>query len=145
MDESERLQRIKQNIHWQDDLDKDDEKFANRIAALLNHPEIDQYCMVDAYYYDYSVIPDVISEKYNRGRDCYLIYGITIHGELVSKIVDRWDLDSNDPIIDGKVIEGERDLTPSPYMDQNFSVDLLATPCPDFLKLFNGNKCTSSD
>jgi hypothetical protein len=75
---------------------KDDEEFCNRIVHFLNDKRIDKDCFVDAYYYDYSVIPDKIKEKYNMSRDHYLIFGITDEGEMISRWVQRSDLDSYD-------------------------------------------------
>ena len=141
MDESERLQRWKDNYGWEecglDSATKDDE-IANRIAALLNHPQIDKYCMVDAYYYDFSVIPRGIQEKLQLWRDAYLIYGITTEGEMISKWVDRWDLDSVDPIRDGKVMHGESPRTNLilPEIRQMYDPKLLSTPAPEFLNMF---------
>lgn len=108
MDYSERIQRIRSSSCFDTtEIDKTDAVLANRIAALLNHPQIDEYCMVDAYYYDFSVIPRDIQKKNDFCRDCYLIFGITTEGEMVSKWVDRWDLDSNDPVMDGKVVRSK--------------------------------------
>lgn len=105
MDDSERIERLKSVCSCElEERRQTDEAFANRIAALLNHPKIDQYCMVDAYYYDFAVIPKGVQKDLDLWRDCYLIYGITIEGEMVSKWVERYDLDSTDPIVNGKVI-----------------------------------------
>lgn len=140
MDESERLQRLRQN-HYDEERDILDKELAERIAGLLNHPQIDKYCMVDAYYYDFSVIPHGVQESLNLWRDCYLIYGITYEGEMVSKWVDRWDLDSEDPIVDGKVVHNEKPANGSafvvPEIKQCFDPKLLSTPAPEFLKIFN--------
>jgi len=103
MDDSERLQRLRQN-HYDEERDIFDKEFADRIADLLNHTDIDKYCMVDAYYYDFSVIPEDVQEKFHFWHDVYLIYGITTKGEIVSKWVDRWELDSSVPIVDGNVM-----------------------------------------
>src|SRR5580692_11260210 len=99
MDESERTERLK-GSRYLDEHDRigEDEKFAERICAILNDPRVDKYCMVDAYYYDFSVIPRAVKERLDLGRDCYLIFGITNEGDIVSKWVDRWDLDSPDPV-----------------------------------------------
>ena len=107
MDESERLQRYRREYD-KEEADKADEELANRIADLLNHPQIDKYCMVDAYYYDFSVIPREIQEMNHFYRDMYLLFGITTEGEVVTEWIERYDLDSFDPIVDGKVIPGER-------------------------------------
>lgn len=143
MSESERLQRAKRHTnHECDDCDveKDDEELAVRIAELLNHPQIDKYCMIDAYYYDFSVIPRGIQEKLQLWRDCYLIFGITTEGEMVSKWVDRWDLDSTDPIIDGKVMHNTKPRTnmPPPEVKQFFDSALLSTPVPDIVSKLLG-------
>lgn len=123
MDESERLQRYRREYE-KEMVDEDDVKFSERIAALLNHPAIDKHCMVDAYYYDFSVIPHEIQQKFNFYRDVYLIFGVTTFGEIVSKWVERWDLDSSDEIVDGKVIHKERALGGT------------TMPVPDFIKMF---------
>jgi hypothetical protein len=142
MDDSERLQRYKRNREcFEVESNVLDEELADRIACLLNHPQIDKYCMVDAYYYDFSVIPRAIQEKLNLWRDAYLIFGITTEGEIVSKWVDRWDLDSPDPILEGKVMHGERPrikMVPSEVCI-SFDPKLLSTPVPDFIsKMFGG-------
>lgn len=106
MSDSERLQRYKQNIEC-DDKNETDNEIALRIFALLNNSKLDKYCIVDAYYYDFSVIPQKIQDIYNFYRDVYLIFGITIEGEIISKWVDRWDLDSSDEIVNGEVVKGK--------------------------------------
>ncbi len=98
MQDSERLQRFKGNG---DNLKKEDEEFSSRIFDLLNHPKITKHCMVDAYYYDYSVIPRHLQGKFYR--DMYLIYGITEDGEIFSKWVERYDLDSDVKIENGEL------------------------------------------
>jgi hypothetical protein len=136
MNKSERIQRIQDNRYLEcEEIDQIDETFANRIVALLNHSQINKHCMVDAYYYDFSVIPRDIKERLNLWRDCYLIFGITTEGEIVSKWADRWDLDSNDPIVDGKVIRSEKycDNRNVPNIRQRFNPNLLSTPCPDLI------------
>lgn len=142
MSESERLQRLKEHRgdydYSNDDLEKKDQELAERIRALLNHPKLDDYCMVDAYYYDFSEIPDELHEKLNLWCDCYLIYGITIEAELVSKWVTRSALDSGDPIVDGKVVSRPNQKTVSislpPKIMQGFNPDLLSTPILDLKK-----------
>ena len=96
--------------------------------------------MVDAYYYDFSVIPNAIQDKLQLWRDAYFIYGITTEGEMISKWVDRWDLDSIDPIVDGKVMHGKnpRVNTPIPLIDQYFDSRLLSTPLPAVVKKLLG-------
>lgn len=144
MDESERIQRLRDNRNLEfHEADQIDETFSARISALLNNADIDKNCMVDAYYYDFSAIPRGIQESLNLWRDCYLIYGITRKGEMVSKWVDRWDLDSEDPIVDGKVMHRERSPNDGgfvvPEINQRYNPKLLSTPAPDFLtRLFGG-------
>jgi hypothetical protein len=134
MNESERLQRYRRECTLEC-ADDNDLKFSDRIAALLNHPQIDKYCMIDAYYYDFSVIPRGIQERLNLWRDTYFIFGITIEGEIVSKWVDRWALDSNDEIVNGEVIKNDKTLNISvPKITQSFNKDLLSTPCFDLFK-----------
>lgn len=141
MDESERLQRYRRQFdkEW---ADEDDIKLSDRISVLLNHPQIDKYCMVDAYYYDFSVIPRDIQEKLQLWRDAYLIFGITTEGEIISKWVDRWDLDSIDPIRDGKVMHGKtpRTNTPLPEINQNYDPNLLSTPVPNIMSKIFGDR-----
>lgn len=144
MDESERLQRIKQRRSYYDlgayHLEDEDDALADRIVALLNHPKIDSDCMVDAYYYDFSVIPDEIRQKNNFYRDMYMLFGITTEGEVVTKWVERYDLDCDYPIVNGTVIKPEKkgDITipTPPQILQCFDKDLLSTPCTEFSKLF---------
>lgn len=132
MDESERIQRLKDNRHLEaHEMDALDQKFAARILALLNDPAIDKDCLVDAYYYDFSVIPHGVQERLNLWRDCYLIFGITTEGEMVSMWVDRWDLDSDDPIVDGEVIRSDKPIF-VPEIRQSFDPKLLSTPAPDW-------------
>lgn len=135
MDESERLQRLRQN-HYNEDRDVLDEEIARRILLLLDHPKIDKYCMVDAYYYDFSVIPRDIQDRFQLYRDCYIIFGITTEGEVVSKWIDRYDLDSSDEIKDGIVIKGERKNFLLPEIEQCFDANLLSTPVSDLINLF---------
>jgi hypothetical protein len=140
MDESERLERLRQN-HYDEDRDIIDEKLAQRILLLLNDSKINKFCMVDAYYYDFSVIPKGVQERLQLWRDAYLIYGITIDGEIISKWIDRWDLDSDDPIVNGEVMHNEnpkRDFI-VPEISQMFDSKLLQTPAPDFMKMFGKN------
>jgi hypothetical protein len=107
MSNSERMERMTYNYsrynYSREYADKEDVIFEDRIVALLNHPKIDRDCLVDAYYYDYSVIPHIVCEEYNFYRDMYLIYGITNDGQIVSKWVERYDLDSDKPIHNGKL------------------------------------------
>jgi len=110
MEETERMQRLRDNSNTHTDETYTDEIFAGRILALLNHCGIDNHCMVDAYYYDFSAIPEHVQARLNLWQDCYLIFGITNKGDIISKWVDRWDLDSNDSIVDGKVIRSEKKL-----------------------------------
>ena len=110
MSESARLEEYKLMIGFPDTrkhADQMDEEYAFRIRHLLNHPQIDEYCMVDAYYYDFSEIPEDIQKKHDFWIDVYLIYGITKKGEIVSRWVERWDLDSVDPIINGEVVRSK--------------------------------------
>ncbi len=146
MNESERLQRWKDNYGSEECVIESatkDEKVANRIAALLNHPQIDKYCVVDAYYYDFSVIPRSVQEKLQLWCDAYLIFGITTEGEMISKWIGRWDLDSTDPIVDGNVIHSERSCNDNsfvvPEIRNCFDPQLLSTPAPDFIKTFRGS------
>lgn len=139
MQQSERLQRMCDGRY---DLETRtlDENLSNRIILLLNNPNIDKYCMVDAYYYDFSVIPRGIQGKLQLWRDCYLIFGITTEGDVVSKWVDRWDLDSDEPIVDG-VVERQNseklcEVSIPPKINMCFDPKLLSTPNSDFIQLF---------
>lgn len=138
MDHSERIQRLKENAYLDPEENyRIDEICANRIASLLNNEKIDEFCMVDAYYYDCSVVPHEVQEKMDLWRDCYLIFGITNEGQVVSKWVDRWDLDSDDPIVDGKVIHKPYERRFVPDICQNYDRMLLRKPIPDVInKLF---------
>lgn len=101
--DSERLNRYKQS-RWDEnelEINQKDDLFASRIRALLNHPAIHEYSMVDAYYYDFSVLPEWAKDKFYR--DMYLLYGITHEGEFVTKWIERWDLDSDKPIVKGEI------------------------------------------
>ena len=133
MDESERLQRYRDGRENERDLE-----LADRIAKLLNHPGINEDCMVDAYYYDFSVIPEKIQVDLQLWRDAYLIFGITNQGEIVSKWVDRWDLDSDNEIVDGKVVKKEKKHRDENYfvpeIKQSFDPKLLSCPVPLLFK-----------
>lgn len=141
MDESERLQRYRREKQLLL-ADENDECLAYRIAALLNHPKIDEFCMVDAFYYDYSIIPDEIQKKFNFSHDVYIIFGITTDGEIISKWIDRYDLDNFYPVIDGKVIKPEnKEILPiqkiiPELMSKCYDPNLLSKPIPDFIKMF---------
>lgn len=132
MQESERITRIKENMQqFPEEYNKLDQKFAERIYALLDDPKIDEYCMVDAYYYDFCEIPVEIQKELNLWRDAYLIFGINTDGEIISKWVDRWDLDSSDPILYGKVVRKKTEFyqnISAPDIPQNFNRNLLSTP-----------------
>lgn len=133
MSESERLQRYQQHLRDYCDSSYDDSILEQRIVDLLNHPDIDRFCLVDAYYYDFSVIPREIQQKNNFYRDMYLLYGITNSGEMVTKWVERWDLDSDDEIVNGVVIVKPRIMeyemyNKPPEIKMQFNPLLLQTP-----------------
>jgi hypothetical protein len=139
MDQSERLQRYKTECtryDTQEWAEENDSSLANRIAAFLNHPQIDESCMVDAYYYDFSVIPREIQERLQLWRDSYLIFGITTEGEMITKWVDRWDFDSSDPIVDGKLFHPNTPFNNliMKKIREYYDPILLSTPMPDCTK-----------
>lgn len=104
MSDSERLLRFKENCSCSNGGNKvhiPDYIFCERILALLNHPDVDEFCMLDAYYYDFSTLPDSVRGQFFR--DMYLIFAITNKGDFVAKWVERWDLDSDLEIKNGKV------------------------------------------
>lgn len=108
MSESERLQRFKDNkssyLCREEDpnyAENEDRILAKRIRAFLNHPGIEEYSMVDAYYYDFSVIPRLLQGRFCG--DIYFLYGITEQGEIITKWVKRGDLDSDDEVVNGEV------------------------------------------
>jgi|ERR1700677_3403217 len=138
MDESERLQRYGRECN-SEYANEHDSKLSERIAKLLNHPKIDEYCMVDAYYYDFSVIPRDIQQKLQLWRDVYLIFGITTEGEIVSKWVGRYDLDSHDEIVNGKVIKSDKpfDHMIPPKIQMQIDPKLLSLPMPDMIRIFS--------
>lgn len=145
MIESERLLRFKENRFQEGiDLDNADEEFCKRIVQFLNDPRINHTCMVDAYYYDFSVIPRKIQQELQLWRDHYFIYGITDEGEFVTKWVDRWDLDSFYEVVDGKVT-GKKEQTEGrvyttvipPEISYYFDKNLLSNPEPKgFINMF---------
>jgi len=101
--ESERLERVKRsNLHIYE-RDKDDEILRERIFKLLNDSSLKSYNYVDAYYYDFSALPDKLKGKFYR--DMYLLFGINDLAQIVTKWVERYDLDSHHSVIDGKVIK----------------------------------------
>jgi len=71
-----------------------DDMLTAKIRKQLNHPEINKDCLVDAYYYDYGCLPEEYQDKFSR--DMYLIYGITTKGKMISKWIERWDLQWTD-------------------------------------------------
>ncbi len=96
MEESERMQRFKRYVSDGDiqsylNAFEDDEKLTKRIIDLLDRSDISNMNMVDAYYYDYSVLPGEMWKTCHG--DMYMIFGITDSGEMITKWVDRWDLD----------------------------------------------------
>lgn len=146
MTESERLERWKGGS--EDGRQGDDDLLAERIRLLLNHPKISKYCLVDANYYDFSVIPEGIRGRLNFSHDAYMLFGITTEGELVSKWVGRDDLDSDSPIIDGKAVHPEGipgdeypHIMPAPFI-QMFDRDLLSTASSDLIVQMFKNKKT---
>lgn len=139
MRESERHERMIDNRYLEDhEKASRDEELALRIQSFLNHPQIDEFCMVDAYYYDLCEIPDAVRGAHNIWCDCYMIFGITTEGEMITKWVDRWDLDSNDPIVDGKIMKREK-KDDSHYItgiNELFNFNLLTAPIPGFINIF---------
>jgi hypothetical protein len=112
--DSERLQRFKDRCNdWNDELDRpssdkacdEDEVLRKRIFDLLNHPKLDKYSLVDAYYYDFSSIQNLPNEILDsvHWRDAYLLFGITDDLKVVTKLVERDDLDCHYPIENGVV------------------------------------------
>jgi hypothetical protein len=71
--------------------DEHRKKVYERIWMLLGSQKVYKKD-VGAFYFDYSAIPP----HFNRVRDSYLIFGCTHEGEIISKWVDRWDLDNDD-------------------------------------------------
>lgn len=135
MNESERMLRLTENRYQEfEEADRADRILAERIIALLNHPKIDKHSIVDAFYYDSCEIPDDIQKKLKLWRDQYLVFGITSEATLISKWVDRWDLDSEYPIVDGKVIRPKKTdqsfitTTKPPLIHEKFSTVLLSAP-----------------
>ena len=96
IEDSERLQRFKRNIA---DLTveaytlayQEDETLALRIVSLLGRADITNMNLIDAYYYDYCELPEKLGR--NCLRDMYIIYGINDSGEIITKWVERGDLD----------------------------------------------------
>lgn len=140
--QSERLQRYRDSAYNEEieRINADDE-FCKRIIAFINDPRITSSCMVDAYYYDFSVIPQKIQEDLQLWRDQYFVFGISDNGDFISKWVERYDLDSDYLIVDGKVtkdleqVEGRIYTTVMPpEISFAFSKDLLSTPCPNLFK-----------
>ncbi|MES2409016.1 MAG: hypothetical protein V4509_01805 [Patescibacteria group bacterium] len=64
-----------------------DAKLEERIIALLPG---DNFEMVDAFYYDFSVLPECVQNKFHG--DMYLLFGI-FKGEIVTRWVERYELD----------------------------------------------------
>ena len=142
MMEGERLLRFKENRYIENNhAENADDELCKRIISFINDPRIDSTCFVDAFYYDFSVIPRKIQEELNLWRDQYFVFGISDEGDFISKWVERWDLDSDYEIVDGKVtknleqIEGRVYTTViPPDISQMFNKNLLSFPILDFLK-----------
>lgn len=117
---SERLSRFKED----QDYEKDD-KFKKRIHALLGCDDIfiDD---VDAQYYDFSVLPENMKDKFYR--DAYMLYGIDSKGNFHHHWIDRWGLDGCDEPFDPN-------LKP-PNILQKFNPDLLSAPAINLFGLF---------
>ncbi len=100
---SERMERLGSYNYSKSDeeLYEEDDKLCERIRLFLNHSKIDKYCLVDAYYYDFSGLPEHLKGKFYR--DMYFLYGITNDAEVITKWVERWDLDSDKSIVNGEV------------------------------------------
>ena len=100
---SERLERYRRYTFADSEIEKlsRDKELCNRIRQFLNHDDITEDSLVDAYYYNFSYLPDDL--KLVFCRDMYLIYGITETGEIISKWIGRYDLDSEISIVDGKL------------------------------------------
>lgn len=90
MSESERLERYCRN--YSGDESSEDEKFRLKLVSLLGLEKDD---FADAYYYDFSVIPYNIREEYGFCRDMYFVFGINKNGQLISKWIERYDVDKN--------------------------------------------------
>lgn len=136
--ESERLERLDQNRFNEEYYD--DRKFCDRLCAFL---EIDPHdcTLVDAAYFDFSVLPEDQYGHKIMSRDAYLVFCIKDNGEYLSRWIDRWDLDSDDPIIAGKCEHPPYDpqtTNHAPEIKQKFNPDLLSTPCPSFFDIFKG-------
>ncbi len=118
-----------------------DRVLKKRIVDLLNHDDIDETCYVDAEYYDCSVIPSEVKDSINN--DAYFLLGKTKKGETISKWVNRWDLDSDDPIENGEVIREEKEYTDSIPPDFSiksvFNPSLLSVPTPEFGYIYKSN------
>lgn len=133
--ESERLERMN-NCRF-DEL-YSDHKICDRLCALLQ-VDVHDITVIDGAYYDFSVLPEDELGNKIMFRDAYLIYAITNDGKYLSKWVDRWDLDSDSPIIDGKAIHPPYEpnsCNVAPQIKFPFSKDLLSTPCPSISKMF---------
>ncbi len=91
MIESERMQRFKRDSFSFDmsgnEAFKRDQKLEEKIIELLPGNDFD---MVDAFYYDFSVLPECVRNKFHC--DMYLLFGIS-NGEMVTKWVERYELD----------------------------------------------------
>ena len=112
--DSERLERFKERCNdWDKKISRpssekaleQDDVLRKRILDLLNHPKLNEYSFVDAHYYDFSEIQNLPVEILNsvNWRDAYLLFGITDGPEIVAKFVERYDLDSDFPIENGKI------------------------------------------
>jgi hypothetical protein len=91
MSRSERFLRYGGDEEGREHTNFDEAGFEARIRTFLNNPKVDEYCLVDAYYYDFSTLPDEIGRKYHQ--DMYLLYAIDVDGNMVSKWVERYEFD----------------------------------------------------
>ena len=141
--DSERIERIKFLLETGDeDWIKEDEILRDRIIALLNDPRIDDNSVVDAIYHDFSEIPYYVFDNFAIANDAYLIYGISEDRQIISKWVNRYDLDSIDPIKDGEIIRKPfvDNACCAPEVKQKFDKNLLSTPCANLNVLVDSSE-----
>jgi hypothetical protein len=94
MNESERLQRHKEYSYRksQEQKDEDDTDFTKKLCLILNQSCCYELALVDALYYDFSMLPDHLKGTFHT--DMYLVYGITYSGDMVSTWATRAQVDS---------------------------------------------------
>ena len=69
-----------------------DERFAFKIWSLLGSRKDMFKNDVDAFYFDYSALPEHMKDKVSH--DQYLLYGVNTKGDVITQWINRWEFDN---------------------------------------------------